>query len=560
MLALACAALALWVQRRALGAYFSPDDLVHFERIRGLLPNPVTPWRLLSNQAYMSAALARFGADPVPYHLVNWLLHGLNVVLVYAATRALGAGRAAAVAAAGLFGASRLFMAALFQAVGFGELMALTATLAALGLAARRGAAAGWAASAAFAVALLSKETVAFAPAAVLLCGAGAEARPPRRGPVLLLLALGAGYFAYLTASNASRIGAGGDAYQASLGPELFHNLMTYAAWAVDLRNPIPDVRTAIDPGAWRVGLWVILGWAAVAALTFRRTRLPALGLAWFLFTLMPVLPLAHHTFAYYLYVPFAGLALAVGGTLATLAPRRRWRGALVALVVGAHAWNADRLLDQRLRLQVPGVGLPLDPFVRKCEVARRTVTSFATATSGRRLSAVLYSPAVARRYFGASSGREMGAGVDSAAYDIVREVLDQGRALRALQPGLDTLAFVSRWTAELDDFDLFIVGAGGQLVSMGRGAPALQRVGGLLIRKGYAAAARDFLAEAVRAHPDDPPLRYMLGYVLDALGERAAARAELEELVRRSPGDSLATRALSIVAGGRSDAGARAR
>src|SRR5437867_1142998 len=66
---LACVVLALWVHRRALGAYFSPDDLISFERVRGLLPpHPLPFWRFLSGPVYFAAGLRVFGVDPFSFH------------------------------------------------------------------------------------------------------------------------------------------------------------------------------------------------------------------------------------------------------------------------------------------------------------------------------------------------------------------------------------------------------------------------------------------------------------------------------------------------------------
>ena len=82
-LALACALLALWTQRRAMSIYFHPDDLISMEWTRGILPSPdFGLWRLLSGKAYFAAALSVFGTDPFPYHLLNLLVHMANVVPV----------------------------------------------------------------------------------------------------------------------------------------------------------------------------------------------------------------------------------------------------------------------------------------------------------------------------------------------------------------------------------------------------------------------------------------------------------------------------------------------
>src|SRR5881392_3534552 len=90
-LALGCALLALWTHRRALGVYFHPDDLISMEWTRGILPSPdFGLWRLLSGKVFFAVALGVFGTEPLPYHLLNALLHMASVVLLYALARRWG--------------------------------------------------------------------------------------------------------------------------------------------------------------------------------------------------------------------------------------------------------------------------------------------------------------------------------------------------------------------------------------------------------------------------------------------------------------------------------------
>jgi hypothetical protein len=41
----------------------------------------------------MRFALVAFGTRPFPYHLVSWLIHGVNVVLAYLLAKRAGADR-----------------------------------------------------------------------------------------------------------------------------------------------------------------------------------------------------------------------------------------------------------------------------------------------------------------------------------------------------------------------------------------------------------------------------------------------------------------------------------
>src|SRR5207244_3535261 len=137
-LAASAALLALWSYRAALGAFFSPDDFLMLEKARGIAPSAPSLWRAIAGPGYFALAGALFGARPLPYHVVNWLLHGANAALLYFWVRSRGGGRAAAWTAGGLFGSSRLYLSAVFPATGVGELLALGLTLGALGLAERR--------------------------------------------------------------------------------------------------------------------------------------------------------------------------------------------------------------------------------------------------------------------------------------------------------------------------------------------------------------------------------------------------------------------------------------
>ena len=53
---LACAAAALWVYRRSLGAFFTTDDLMMLEQARGLIAPAEGLWRWLSGRGYFGAA------------------------------------------------------------------------------------------------------------------------------------------------------------------------------------------------------------------------------------------------------------------------------------------------------------------------------------------------------------------------------------------------------------------------------------------------------------------------------------------------------------------------
>ena len=537
-LALACALLALWTQRRALGVYFHPDDLISLEWTRGILPSPDTGlWRLLSGKVYFAAALHVFGTDPFPYHLLNALVHMANVVLLYALARRWGASAAAATLAAGLFGCARPAFSVLQQAVGIGELLALGLTMAAFLACERRTVVSRAAAVGLFVAALLCKEAVLLLPLVLLVpreAGAWRQRAAWRDRLAVAFPLLLTSLVAALTlvVGNVRGRAFGGEAYAMAFGSGLFHNLMTYVAWAFDLHDPFFDDPGGISFTAWRLGLPLLLLLFAVAWLARRRTRLPAIGIAWAALAIAPVVPLIHHTYATYLYSPLAGLALALGCWLGLLAGASRpargeqaaraggrpaslpastssavWAGAAVLLV--AHAVTSDRLLDARVARRVESIDLPFDRQLRKSEMVRRAAEGLERTGTPRRI--VLYMPPEASRQLDQRTGQLSSDTTLALEQMLMVRVLDQGRALRALIPGLDSVAFVRRWSPAYADFDLCANSPAGDIVDFGQGPDAHVKLGQLLIQSGKHALALDLLSSASAVYAQDPRLRQLL-------------------------------------------------
>ena len=539
VLALGCALLALWVHRRAMGVYFHPDDLISLEWTRGILPSPdFGLWRLLSGKAYFAAALGVFGTDPFPYHVLNALLHMANVVLLYALARRWGASRAASTLAAGLFAAARPAFSVLQQAVGIGELLALALAIGALQASERRTTRARIAAVLLFAAALLSKEAVLLLPLALLLPrepGSWNQRTAWRERWLVaspILLASGAAALT-LVIGNVRGRAFGGEAYAMAFGADLFHNLMTYVVWSFDLRNAFFDDPGLISRSAWQVGLPILALLLALAWVVRTRTRLPVIGLAWAALTLAPVLPLTHHTYANYLYTPLAGLALALGSgveTLIALATSRAGvqregkgksrherspvrpevvTGALVVVAVLACAIASDRLLEVRVSRRLAEVDLPFDRQLRKSEMIRRAAEGLRRTGTPHRM--VLYMPTDASWRLDQRTGHTTRDTTLKLEQMMMVQVLDGGRALRALSPGLDSVAFVTRWSANYADFDLCANTPAGDVVDFGSGPDAHLRLGALLIQSGKLHLAEALLLPASEAYPQDLRLRQML-------------------------------------------------
>ncbi|MEK7823450.1 MAG: tetratricopeptide repeat protein [Candidatus Eisenbacteria bacterium] len=566
---LLCVALALWTQRRALGGFFSLDDLVIMEEVRGLRPAAVGLWRLVSRHLYFGAAVPLFGSNPFPYHLLSWLLHGVNVGLLYLFVRRVSGSALPAAFAAGLFGTTRLHFTAIGTAACVGEPLALGLTLGALLLHAR-GRLAAAAGAVLFALAMLSKESVVLLPFVTLLPFPGAGRLRERLRLAAPLLALGATIGAALVATGTGTTHLAGEAYARDLGPNLFFNLMTYTAWATDLKDSLTGLVSVISPHAWPVGVAGSLVIVLVVVAARRTTRLPAFGAVWWLLALVPVLPLLHHTYAYYLYVPLAGLAMwfagAIEWAMGALAARTRPAGghgraparaalrlaapglavaaAVVSLLAVGHAWWSDRLIAERVALRMQGTGVPLDPDLRKSEIARHASAAVAKHLAGRPGRVAFLLPESLRQIYSTATGEVLAATTPgSESYTMLAGALDDGRGLRALHANVDSVAFLPGWKVGYADFELFAQGRDGTVFSLGRGPDGYAEAGAAMLGSGDVKPARELLEGALSEFPSHARLRFQYAHALHLDGDSLAMRRQLEELVRRSPADPLAAR-----------------
>ncbi len=551
--------LALWVQRRAAGAWFTPDDLVQLEQARGLLPWPVTAWRWLSGVAWARFATSSFGADPLPYHVANLAMHGANVALLFALARRWGASLVAAFAAALLYGASRVHATALASGASAGEFLALGLLLAAL-LAAGR---APWRmvlAAALALLALLAKESVLLVPAAALLLPADRTPGAGRMRWALPALALAAGGALLALGRTSGRLG--GEAYAVGVGAHVPRTLGLLMAWCTDLATAIPDQLGATRSPAWLAGLLALalLGLAAWAAR--RRAPLAAVGAAWWLLAVAPVLPLVHQLYLHYLVAPAAGLALAVAGFVDTwrepaAAPGAKRAastvgvraGAIVAAVLAFALWN-DHLLAARWNAKLPGTSMPADPVLRKSDLARSFVADVRARVGAQRAKVAFLILEGTQDQLDLATGEVRAMAPGQRVRDVVETTLgERGEALRAVLPNVDSVAFVRRLDSPLAGFELFFPAEGNRLVPMGRPPAAFERFGSALIDARLPHVASPMLDQADRDWPGRPKLLWLRAVAYGRLGQREPAFATLREIVRIAPADSFAILARRVLA-----------
>jgi len=514
--------LAAVVGRHTLPGFFALDDLILFQQAGGIRPWPLTIWRWLSGWAWFKAVVPLWDHAPFPYHAASLALHVVNVVLLHRLAKRWGASDAAAFVGTGLLAASRLHFPALFAATSIGELLSLTFTLAALlvdGIGRR-----AWLALGLFVLALSAKESVLLVPCAVLLMapeGQLAAERLRARGP---LVAGGVALGALLLVSGLSSGRLGGQAYTVSLGANLAENVARLFGWTIDLQDPIPDLHATTTGAAhWLLPLVAVV----LTALAFRPRTPPLLraGFAWWWLAVLPVLPLPGRTYLHYLYVPLAGVALAIAALFdAALAARaarakptagrRRWLVAVLALLVYA-AWS-DVLLSLRMDLRMTSTDWPLDPVLRKSEIARAGIDDTRAILAGRHTNVAILIPASISHAVNLGSG-VVEADTPKRRYEL-EEVLDSGRSLKALVPEVDSVAFVHDYEPGRTGWLLLLSRSDSHLVSLGVLPGAHARFVQAMLASRFPNAALDYADKALAGEPGDATMR--------ALREQAAEAA----------------------------------
>lgn len=490
------------------------------------------------------------------YHLVNVLLHALASVLVlglaHRVAREVAPARAreAALAAALLFALHPVHVEAVAALTGRAELLATSATVGAILLAARGGVALAGAAALSV-VGVLSKEIAATAPGlfgllAILVPGAaGLAARPGLRGPAaraaLLraaagVAALAAGVAVYFLVRPGSSLGVplesqwfGGRPRTVVLGTmaraavEYLRLLVFPHPLGTDFLYAARVPQTPLGAPAALAAAGALAALGGFAALRARRAPLLALAVGWVAVALLPVsnvlLPTGVLMAERLLYLPSVGFCLwaglrgaealawargrsAAAGRLAAVA------AAVVALALAARAvtrtleWRNPRaLFEAELR------GAPLDPVVNNN---------------------------LAVEYTGAGE------------YARARERLEV--ALR-VAPGY-WRAHVNLGIVKHRQGDL-----SGALASFTAAAAIAPRAASPWFFRGVALAEAGELAPAEAAfrsaaarEPQDPRTRQRLADVLRRQGRIAEARAELAHAARLAPRDAEIARALAAL------------
>lgn len=530
-------ALAAWVQASALRTFFAQDDLAFLARARGLDSSPWPLLRPLAGAWRWEAFAPWFGLDPLPWHAVNLAFHLANTALVWFTARRLSGGAGVATAAAILFGTASVAFTPLHWVSGLGELLVTTGALGCLALhlavRGRRGWAWGLLPAVALLAALLAKETAVLLPLALLVVELRAAEPPSRPGTLVPTAAVAVAAGVAFLATHAFARSLGGEPYASSLDPRfLAVNLATYLRWAVTPWVPVRDAFAAADPSALAPGTAALIAaGAAIALARPARRHLEEAGAAWFALALAPVLPLLHHSYLYYLYLPWAGacwLVAALGGRLLAPLPRRAaW--AIAAVALGAAAWTGHTAT--RAREHATTGELLADRTVRESTLLRNAVASLDSAAlaPGTRVAFVNPAPRL---------HSALAPGAPTTSYLPLEQVLGPGGGFRLFFPALRYVGFADSIPPAWEDAEVFLFHDDGSLRRLGRGSRALAELGLVAVRVREIPRADRWLGRSM-AHGDTLP-DALFGRVAtaDLMGRHAEARALARAFVRRWPDD----------------------
>lgn len=543
LLWLAPLAALLIVHGGALAGFFAADDIDFLMRVRGL---DATPWplaRLLPGAWRWQGLTALFGATPLPHLALALVLHGASALLVTRITLRAGLGGSSAMIAGTLMAATSIAYASTHWASGLGEVLAAALALAALALHLecrhRTRPLLAMLAGAAAAAAVLSKESAILAPLVVWLADRLLPVRGDGRGAIREVLVGGGLAAAVAVALYLRDPHVGGEAYALAGSVTVWlTNLGTYGAWLVMLTDPIRDRVAQSDPALMGLGIFVLLAWGIAALFELRSHSRPVTaGLAWFVLLLAPVLLLANHTYLYYMVLPWAGVALAVGALLGRVIARTPATAAPVIALALCGAFVANEAMQLRTRQRLDVSGLKVDRIARESGILRRAVTDLRAAalTPGDSVAFVNPYPLLS---MDASRGEVHADASALSEYAYIPFVLAtrEGRALSLFVPGPVIVGVSDGVRRDWEGVRVFRYDNDGALTDIGRGADALFVLSDDYLRGerwNYAQLALQRLLELGR---DDAEVRWRLGRALGQQGDEAGALAQAQILLTRWP------------------------
>ena len=335
----------LWVYREAFHAWFLADDfawlsLTHliarrhdllYELFAPAAQGTIRPW---SERGFFILLESVFGLNQIPFRIVAFATAAADSLLIAWTVKKLTQSRLASILAPVLWIANTALVRPLTWSSAYNELMCPLFLLSALALLIR--------------YIETGRRTFWWAQVTVFILGFGAleinivypaiaaawiilVQKSDRRllRDLAPLAALSAAYFAlhrWLVPLPSS------GAYALHFDSRILKTLALYCRWVV---VPEPAIRMGIRPSL--VGVILAASGAALAAcaiLAWRKRRSFFFGIAWFVITLAPLLPLADHRTSYYLAIPSIGIAMFAAAEAVEFARNSTMRQTLAAALI----------------------------------------------------------------------------------------------------------------------------------------------------------------------------------------------------------------------------------
>jgi len=478
---LALIAITVIVWRGALAYYFSQDDFGGLARARNLAPRLVSPMRYLSHQAYWDL-MRPFGvASAWSFHAVSIAAHAACAVVLYLLFARRFA-RPPAFLAAAFFATHPMLFTALHWASAVGDPFALLFALLALALA--LGTRNRWWALPCFALSLLFKESCLMLPAVVFAhrrWGTAGDRRAAAQGPRgpdpvlggLWLMSVVASQWLVFVSYRSDVSGASGSVSPYALGgPGLvLTNALTYLGWTANFWFPtVRGFPESIDRMVWPWAFGLVVAWVVgVGFRALRQRGWMAAALTYAAF-IVPVLPLGHHTYHYYLYPALVGVAWGVAalGDLVMAqrrAPSRQWAWAATAALALVLTINALSLVHRIETMPFVHPELRADATIDRARIARNVYEGLRVAAPADGARLAFWVPPS-----GPPPGRSSSVESDRYYTDNVRTALLDGLAVRVMFPQIVDVSFMSPSDTPVGSQQVAVCTPGGHLRLMAAG------------------------------------------------------------------------------------------
>jgi hypothetical protein len=321
----------------ALDNFFSADDWFHLRVSQVVSPQEFinffsfsqTPqfagsYRPLSTQTFFFLSQSLFGLNPIPYHLLVFLIFSLSLYLLYKVTLEMFGNNRFSCLAVFIYGISATNFTRLYFLSAFQEILLVTLVLASV-LAYFRSCRA--LSLLIFVFALMSKETAIVLPGIILIIDWYRKQLNFRRlVPFFLILSV----YGYLRFVHLG--GVAGESYIWDFSPKkALNSLFWYGLWSLGAPEflvdyvgsglkVLPKFFTDLSSWSYVILAYTLAGCATFAALFLARIETSrkrvALGGSIFIASLLPVIFLPWHKFTLELGLPMVGVSVIVASLI----------------------------------------------------------------------------------------------------------------------------------------------------------------------------------------------------------------------------------------------------